>query len=136
MKAAPASREDGRRARARREARHGRGRAARHRVRPRDPGRVLVWCGGAHADPDAVEWGLEFDNSGRLVVDAGLKAQGHDDIYVVGDVAAFRDPEDNRVLPMLAQFAIREAEHAADNILARRAARRPSRSSRTCTASS
>jgi NADH:ubiquinone reductase (H+-translocating) len=79
---------------------------------------VLVWCGGAHADPDAVEWGLTFDNSGRLVCDQTLKAEGCDDIYVIGDVAAFKDPKDNRVLPMLAQFAIREAEHTADNVLA------------------
>jgi NADH dehydrogenase len=78
---------------------------------------VLVWCGGAHADPDAVEWGLAFDNSGRLVCDQVLKAEGCEDIYVVGDVAAFKDPKDNRVLPMLAQFAIREAEHTADNVL-------------------
>jgi NADH:ubiquinone reductase (H+-translocating) len=78
---------------------------------------VLVWCGGAHADPDAVEWGLRFDNSGRLVCDQTLKAEGCDDIYVIGDVAAFKDPKDNRVLPMLAQFAIREAEHTAVNVL-------------------
>jgi NADH dehydrogenase len=82
------------------------------------PSPVLVWCGGAHADPDAVEWGLTFDNSGRLVCDKTLKAEGHDDIYVVGDVAAFRDPKDGRVLPMLAQFAIREAECAADSVIA------------------
>jgi NADH:ubiquinone reductase (H+-translocating) len=81
------------------------------------PSPVLVWCGGAHADPDAVGWGLVFDNSGRLVCDENLKAQGHPAIYVIGDVAAFRDPSSGRVLPMLAQFAIREAEHAADAVL-------------------
>jgi NADH dehydrogenase len=79
---------------------------------------TLVWCGGAHADPDAAQWGLEFDNSGRIVVEQDLKVHDHSAIYAIGDVAAFRDPADNRVLPMLAQFAIREAEQAADNILA------------------
>jgi NADH dehydrogenase len=82
------------------------------------PSPVLVWCGGAHADPDATGWGLASDASGRLVCGPALKAQGSEDVYVVGDVAAFRDPKDGRVLPMLAQFAIREAEHTADNILA------------------
>jgi NADH dehydrogenase len=82
------------------------------------PSPVLVWCGGAHADPDVVQWGLAFDTSGRLVCDEMLHAQGQDDIYVVGDVAAFKDPKDGHVLPMLAQFAIREAEHAAVSILA------------------
>ena len=81
------------------------------------PSSVLVWCGGAHADPDANQWGLAADLSGRLVSDAHLKARGQDDIYVIGDVAAVRDPRDERVLPMLAQFAIREAEHAADSVL-------------------
>lgn len=81
------------------------------------PSPVLVWCGGAHADPDAASWGLTSDNSGRLICDENLKAQSHDSVYVVGDVAAFRDPGSGRILPMLAQFAIREAEHAADNVL-------------------
>jgi NADH dehydrogenase len=83
----------------------------------RIPSAVLVWCGGAHADPDATAWGLAADNSGRLVCDETLKAAGQEAIYVVGDVAAFRDPATGRVLPMLAQFAIREAEHAADAVL-------------------
>lgn len=81
------------------------------------PASVLVWCGGAQADPDAVSWGLASENSGRLLAEPTLKAAGHDDIYVVGDVAAFRDPADNHILPMLAQFAIRQAAHAADNVL-------------------
>ena len=56
-----------------------------------------------------------------------LKAQGFDSAYVLGDVAEFRDPATNRVLPMLAQFAIREArahrrQHPAR---ARRAATEP-----------
>ena len=78
---------------------------------------VLVFCGGAKADPDAVSWGLEADTSGRIVCDEHLRAAGHPEIYVIGDVAAFRDPKDNRTLPMLAQFAIREAEHTAGNLL-------------------
>jgi len=82
------------------------------------PSPVLVWCGGAHADPDATDWGLAFDKSGRLWCDEVLKAKDQDDIYVVGDVAAFKDPSDGRILPMLAQFAIREAETCADSIIA------------------
>jgi NADH dehydrogenase len=81
------------------------------------PAAVIVWCGGAQADPDAAEWGLEVDDSGRLVCDESFKAKGRDDVYVIGDVAAFHDPKDGRVLPMLAQFAIRGAETTADNIL-------------------
>ncbi len=78
---------------------------------------VMVFCGGAKADPDAISWSMQADPSGRLVVDETCRAVGHEDIYAVGDVAAFRDTKDNRTLPMLAQFAIREAEHTADNIM-------------------
>jgi NADH:ubiquinone reductase (H+-translocating) len=78
---------------------------------------VLVFCGGAKPDPDAVDWGLDIETSGRLTCDEYLRSVHHEDIYIVGDVAAFRDPKTNKVLPMLAQFAIRQAEHTADNLL-------------------
>ena len=78
---------------------------------------VLVWCGGARADPDAVDWGLEIDVGGRLKIDTTLKAAGQEAIYAVGDVAAFPDPDGHGVLPMLAQYAIREAEQAARNVI-------------------
>jgi NADH dehydrogenase len=81
------------------------------------PAATLVWCGGAKADPHAAGWGFELDKVGRIPVGPDSKAEGFDDVYVLGDVAAMRDPKDNRVLPMLAQFAITSAEHATGNIL-------------------
>ena len=81
------------------------------------PAATLVWCGGAKADPHAAGWGFALDSSGRIPVSSDSKAEGLDDVYVLGDVAAFRHPKDNRVLPMLAQFAITSGEHASKNIL-------------------
>jgi NADH dehydrogenase len=81
------------------------------------PAATLVWCGGAKADPHAADWGLQLNASGRIPVTADSKAEGFDDVYVLGDVAAFRHPKDNRALPMLAQFAITSAEHATGNII-------------------
>lgn len=78
---------------------------------------VLCFCGGAKADPHAVDWGMEVDPSGRLKSDQFCKAFDHDDIYVIGDVSAFRDAKNNRTLPMLAQFAIRQGEQTAVNIM-------------------
>lgn len=78
---------------------------------------VLCFCGGAKADPHAVEWGMEVDQSGRLRADRYCKAVGCEDVYAIGDIAAFKDPETNRTLPMLAQFAIRQGEHTARNLL-------------------
>jgi len=77
-----------------------------------------VWCGGAHADPHAAVWGFTLDNGGRIQVGPDGKAHGLDDVYALGDVASFRNPRDNRVIPMLAQFAITSAEHATGNVLA------------------
>lgn len=81
------------------------------------PTSVLVWCGGARADPDAADWGLDVSPNGRLITTDRQKAVGRDDIYVVGDVAEFRDGAHPHGLPMLAQFAIQGAEHAAESIL-------------------
>jgi NADH dehydrogenase len=81
------------------------------------PSPVLVWCGGATADPHARDWGFELDASGRILVDGILKTAQYEDVYALGDVAAFRDPSTSRTLPMLAQFAIREAEHTAVSIV-------------------
>jgi len=78
---------------------------------------VLVWAGGAKADPHAIDWGLEAASDGRLVADPALRAPGWNDIYVIGDVAAARNPKTNRTLPMLAQIAIQEGPHTADNVL-------------------
>lgn len=85
---------------------------AGHRI----PAETLVWCGGAKADPDAADWGLPLDASGRIIVRPDLSVEGHSDIFAIGDVAAFRDPKTSRVIPMLAQFAIREAAHTAKNV--------------------
>ena len=77
---------------------------------------VLVWCGGAKADPHAAGWGFETDPSGRLVVDDKLRAEGHEDVYVIGDVSAARHPETGRALPMLAQIAIQQGPATADSL--------------------
>jgi NADH dehydrogenase len=77
---------------------------------------VLVWCGGARADPATTTWGFATDNAGRVLADSDLKVEGHDDIYVIGDVASVRNPRDNSVLPMLAQVAIQEGPCVARNI--------------------
>jgi NADH dehydrogenase len=78
---------------------------------------VLVWAGGVRPDPHAVEWGLEASRSGRLVVDEYLKAKGHDDIYIIGDVAEAKDPRTGQALPMLAQMAIQEGPYVAESVL-------------------
>jgi NADH dehydrogenase len=82
------------------------------------PSSVLVWCGGACADPHAEAWGFRLDATKRIVVDPTGKIPEYDDVYALGDVAASPDPESSEALPMLAQVAIEAARHASTNILA------------------
>jgi NADH dehydrogenase len=81
------------------------------------PANVLVWAGGAKADPHASDWGMTLDPGGRIIVDEHLKTPGHEAVYAIGDVAAARHPDTGRVLPMLAQIAIQQGPHAAQSIL-------------------
>ena len=78
---------------------------------------VLVWAGGAKADPHAAAWGFDTDPAGRILADEYLKAPGFADVYVIGDVAAARHPETKGALPMLAQMAIQEGPATAQNIV-------------------
>jgi NADH dehydrogenase len=81
------------------------------------PSPVMVWCGGAKADPHASEWGLELAAHGRLACDEFLKTPGHEDIYVIGDISGSLHPDTGRLLPMLAQLAIQEGPDTAMNII-------------------
>lgn len=87
------------------------------------PSRVVVYCGGAKADPHATQWGFAMDNAKRLLVGPDLKADGSDDVYVIGDVASARHPKTGRTLPMLAQMAIQEGPHVAKALLEEAAGR-------------
>ena len=52
-----------------------------------------------------------------MLVEPDLTIAGHDSTYVIGDLAAFRTPDDT-LLPGVAQVAMQQGRHAATNILA------------------
>ena len=58
------------------------------------------------------------DSIGRLVVDETLAVPGHPGIWAVGDCAAVPDIRTGGTCPPTSQYAIRQARHAAANILA------------------
>lgn len=74
------------------------------------PAEVTVWAAGVSpvALPEGL--GLALDKSGRAIVDGSLRAEGHPEIFVLGDQAAGA--------PMLAQAATQQAAVVADSILA------------------
>jgi NADH:ubiquinone reductase (H+-translocating) len=60
---------------------------------------------------------VPVDRVGRVIVQPDLSVPGSPEVFVVGDLAAFA--EDGRQLPGVAQVAIQQARHAAENIVRR-----------------
>jgi NADH dehydrogenase len=77
---------------------------------------TILWAAGVAASPVGQSLGAPTDRVGRVWVNADLTVPGHPEIYVVGDLAAFKTTEDAS-LPGVAQVAIQEARHAAANVL-------------------
>ncbi|HEX4352756.1 MAG TPA: FAD-dependent oxidoreductase, partial [Polyangiales bacterium] len=77
--------------------------------------RTVLWGAGVAASPVARSLGAELDKAGRVRVTPMLSVPGHDDVFVVGDLAALE--QDGKPLPGLAPVAMAEGKHAARNIL-------------------
>jgi NADH dehydrogenase len=76
---------------------------------------TTLWAAGVASSPLGRQLGLDVDRSGRVPVQPDLSVPGHPEIFVVGDLAAFRQPN-GQLLPGVAPVAIQEGEAAAANI--------------------
>jgi len=77
------------------------------------PSDLTVWAAGVAAPAEVGGWGLPQGKGGRILVDPDLRVQGTDRIFAAGDIAlAAQDPS-----PQLAQPAIQEGRHAAEQLL-------------------
>ena len=79
------------------------------------PTRTLIWGAGVRANPLADVVGLEQTRGGRILVGDDLSVPGRPEVFVVGDLAGAGDGKGG-LLPQVAQPAIQEAKHAAQNI--------------------
>ena len=86
---------------------------------------TILWAAGVAASPLGATIGVPVDRVGRVLVNEDLSVPGHREVYVVGDLAAFRTA-DGQLLPGVAQVAMQQAAHAASNI-ARSVAGEPTR---------
>ncbi len=86
-------------------------------VTPPYPSETIVWTAGQRPNPDVDDFGLPTDESGRVLVDAGMEVEGLPGVFVIGDAARAPVPEGG-FAPMTAQHAVREAKVAAINISA------------------
>jgi NADH dehydrogenase len=58
---------------------------------------------------------VPLDRAGRFIVGQDLTVPGHNEVYVVGDLACLM--QDGALVPGVAPAAIQEARHAAQNIV-------------------
>jgi NADH dehydrogenase len=83
---------------------------------------TVLWAAGAKASPLgrvlAQRTGVEIDRLGRVMVGPDLSIPGRTEIYVIGDMAHFKD-EDGQPLPGVAQVAMQQGAYAAELILGR-----------------
>ncbi len=80
---------------------------------------TVLWGAGVAANPLgkklADSLGLEADRAGRLPVNENCQIAGHDDIFVIGDIAKFIAADGNP-LPGLASVAVQQGAYVAKAI--------------------
>jgi NADH:quinone reductase (non-electrogenic) len=75
---------------------------------------TTIWAAGIRAGPLTAHLGVPTGRSGRLRVEPTLQVPGHPHVFAAGDVALVDGAER---LPQVAQAAIQEGRHAAENVL-------------------
>ena len=76
---------------------------------------TVFWAAGNAASPLGKLMDAETDKQGRVKVERDLSIPGHENVFVVGDLAAFA--QDGAQLPGVAQVAIQGGRAAGKNIL-------------------
>lgn len=81
--------------------------------------RTVLWAAGIRAAPLgealAAATGTTTDRMGRVFVESDCTIAGHPEIFVIGDLAHFRD-ETGRPLPGVAPVALQQGKYAAKSI--------------------
>jgi NADH dehydrogenase len=80
---------------------------------------TVLWGAGVEASPLAKMLGqltsAEVDRAGRVVVRPDMTLPGHEEIYVIGDMASYAH-QDGKPLPGLAPVAMQQGRYVADLI--------------------
>ena len=79
------------------------------------PTRTILWGAGVQASPLARSLGVPLDRAGRVIVEPDLTIPGHNDVFVIGDLAAV-EQYDGSLVPGVAPAAIQEGQHTAMNL--------------------
>jgi NADH dehydrogenase len=73
---------------------------------------LTVWTAGVAAPDTVAKWGLPQGKNGRVLVGPDLRVEGSDRIFAIGDIALHEE----KPSPQLAQPAIQEGKHAAEQV--------------------
>ena len=83
----------------------------------RIPARTVLWGAGVAASPLARTLNAPLDKAGRVKVEPTLTVPGHEDIFVMGDLASVQ--QDGQQVPGIAPAAMQMGQHVARSIQAR-----------------
>lgn len=78
------------------------------------PARTVLWAAGVRASPLGASLDAPLERSGQVKVTPWLTVPGHDEIYVIGDLASLE--VDGERVPGMAPAAMQMGDHAAKNI--------------------
>ncbi len=76
---------------------------------------TMVWAAGNAASPLGLSLGVPYDSQGRVIIREDLSIPGHQEVFVIGDMAHFA-PGGGTPLPGLSPVAMQQGRHAAHNI--------------------
>jgi NADH:quinone reductase (non-electrogenic) len=83
------------------------------------PTRTVLWAAGVQASPLgrilATATGVELDRAGRVMVAPDLSIPNHPDIFVIGDLAHYRNQQ-GQPLPGVAPVAMQQGRYVAELI--------------------
>jgi NADH dehydrogenase len=81
----------------------------------RIPAAVVLWAAGVQASELGRQLGVPVDRAGRVPVNRDLSIPQHPEVFVIGDLAAFKDEHGN-MLPGVAPVAMQEGRAVAKTI--------------------
>ncbi len=71
----------------------------------------IIWAAGVEGVPLASTLGVELDRGGRVIVEPDLSIPHHPEAFVIGDLAAAKDPTTGKPIPGVAQAAMQGGRH-------------------------
>jgi len=80
------------------------------------PSTVTLWAAGVAASPLGRALGVDTDKAGRVIVNTDLSVPGHPNVFVIGDLADFKDQKTGKPLGGVAPVAIQQGQFVAKNI--------------------